>query len=316
MFHHRKWIELLHSHYSAPLKIFAIADEERIRAAVPFLQTTTLQGRKKLTSLPFSDHVPILHDGIAGLTALVDGIRSEPATHLQCVAVRSDMENLGLSQSNPWMRHEICLPESSERLKSGYSSALKRNLKKASRNGLQFTEETSREAMERFYRLHVVTRRRLGVPVQRRSFFMSLHENLVESQLGHVALVNRNEEAIAAAVILTYNGTLMYKFAASEPKMRGYRPNEFLIDNVLQSGIKRSYQRFDFGITQRNQHGLRQFKMKWGSAEHPVPVMYLKGDPEMRQAGSLSWGLASQVIRKSPTFVCRAIGAAAYKYSQ
>lgn len=315
VFHHRKWIELLHEFYGLPLKIFAVVEGERVRAAAPFLETKTFRGRSKLTSLPFSDHVPVLHDSTEALTALVDGICSEPGDH-PTITVRSELDDLGLSRADGWVRHEICLPGNGEQIGSGFSSALKRNLKKARRSNLQFTEETSLEAMEHFYRLHVITRRRRGVPVQKRSFFMSLHDRLIGSQLGFVGLIRRENEVIAAAVFLTYNGTLMYKYGASEPTMLEYRPNEFLIDNVLQLGTQRSYHRFDFGISDRNDAGLRSFKMKWGSVEQPVPVTFLRGVPEHHDDQSLLRRLASHVIRVSPKFVCRFIGAAAYKYSQ
>ena len=76
---------------------------------------------------------------------------------------------------------------------------------------------TDRPALEDFYRLHVATRRRLGVPTQPRRFILAF-EALFAAGLGFVLLVRRGDRPVAAAVFLAFGATLLYKYGASNER--------------------------------------------------------------------------------------------------
>ena len=60
------------------------------------------------------------------------------------------------------------------------------------------------EALDAFYRLHLLTRRRLGVPIQPRKFFRGVQRWLIANGLAFVGLVKKQDAIIAAGVFLTY----------------------------------------------------------------------------------------------------------------
>ena len=187
-------------------------------------------------------------------------------------------------------------------------SALRRNLRKASRHGLVFSVRTDLDAIDAFYRLHVLTRRKLGVPVQRRRFFRRLHGKIVERELGFIGLVTKDGDPVAAGVFLTYGPTLIYKFGASEPSSLSMRPNELLFANVLELAADRGHTRFDFGVSRLSDEGLRRFKLKWHSRELPVYHTFLRGAPSERASADRLGRVAGGLIRRSPTIVCRVSG--------
>ena len=78
----------------------------------------------------------------------------------------------------------------------------------------------------------------------------------------------------------------------------------------------RGYQVFDFGITDRQQDGLRRFKRKWGANETDVFYNYVSGQPEENGGPSRAVRYAGELIKRTPTPVCRILGKAFYKYSQ
>ena len=83
--------------------------------------------------------------------------------------------------------------------------------------------------MERFFRLHAVTRRRHGSPPQPLKFFRLVHEHLIEKGMGFVSLVESGSQAVAGAVFLHFGGNAVFKFGASTPGALALRPNHLAI---------------------------------------------------------------------------------------
>ena len=95
--------------------------------------------------------------------------------------------------------------------------------------------------METFYRLHVMTRQKLGVPVQPKSFFRRLSEQVLQRGFGFVGVVTKENEPIAAAVFLTYNNRMIYKYAASHSNALEHRPNDCLVHNAIQLATEEGF---------------------------------------------------------------------------
>jgi hypothetical protein len=68
------------------------------------------------------------------------------------------------------------------------------------------------------YRLRLLTRKRLGAPIQIRRFFHLIERNAIEGGLGFVLSAHANQVPVAAAVFLAWNGVLTYKYGASDPR--------------------------------------------------------------------------------------------------
>ena len=316
IFHHRSWLELLHEQYGFEIQIPAVIADNKIRAAIPFLQTRSLKGKKKLISLPFTDYVPILADDQNAVQQLCRLVQSRFAMRLDTILIRTNEAVHGLPNSRNNVRHELATEQPFDQIESAFASSIQRNLRKASRQQLDFQVRADKTAIDQFFRLHVLTRRKLGIPVQSRTYFHRLFTKLIQPGLGWVGIVTKNEQPIAAVVLLGYNGRLVYKYAASDPGALDYRPNDLLVHNAIKTAAERGYQVFDFGITDRQQDGLRRFKQKWGAKETDVFYNYILGQPEKFGGPSRAVRYAGELIKRTPTPVCRFLGKAFYKYSQ
>lgn len=316
IFHHRNWLELLHQEYGFEIRIPAIVNDGQIRAAIPFLQTRSLRMKKKLISLPFTDYLQVLADDGQGLKTLCQLIREDCRGKADSVVIRADEPVPGLDSDSQNVRHEVSTDVPMDQIESSFASSIKRNLHKGRRNQLEFHKRNDDGAIDEFYRLQVLTRKKLGVPVQSKSYFRRVSNQLIKTGLGFVGIVTRQNVPIAAGVLLGFNGRLTYKYAASDPAALEYRPNDWLVFNSIRIASEEGYSVFDFGISDKSQDGLRRFKSKWGATETDVTYSYILGQPDIDGRPSRAVRLASEVIKRSPTFVCRALGAALYKYSQ
>jgi len=314
-FHHRNWIELLVKQYGFRLTIPALIDGDVV-AALPFLETRNLKGRRKLIALPFSDCMRVIATDESAIEPFVAAVADDSFHRGRPVVAKTDQSLMTGAQSGDWFRHELELTDSPETVAAGYPSSLRRNLRRAKKHGLRFVRRTDADAMDAFYHLHLLTRRKLGVPVQPKSYFRRFVEHVLEPGLGSIGLVFDGEAAVAAAVFLEFNETIVYKYGASHPDALEVRPNEHLFHHAIRQAGEQGFRRFDFGVTHRRDEGLCRFKRKWGAREIEVFYTSIAGAPQEAPDDSLAVRIASMAIRRSPTFVCRALGELFYKYSQ
>ncbi len=316
IFHHPRWIELLMEQYGFRLQIPAIKRDGRILAAIPFLETKNLCGERKLVSLPFTDYVQPLTMEQQALEDLCVALRTVPKPKVESVVIRGDAPIRGVDTDSQNVRHELCTSRPLCEIEASFADSLKRNLRKTRARQLQFQRSTDESAMETFYRLHVMTRQKLGVPVQPKSFFRRLSEQVLQRGFGFVGVVTKENEPIAAAVFLTYNNRMIYKYAASHSNALEHRPNDCLVHNGIRLATEEGFKWFDFGISSKQQQGLCRFKRKWGATESDVYYNYVTGTVQQTLENSRAARLASLAIRFGPKFVCRSLGEVFYRFSQ
>ncbi len=315
VFHHRNWLKLLVEQYGYRPRVFAIKRGGAVLSAVPFLETRSLSGRRKMISLPFTDWMEVLAAEADATAKIFSGLRGASFQQYQSVVIRTDKPLEGDPITNGWVRHELNTAGPMDQIVARSSSAVRRNLRKAQRNQLTFECRTDADAVESFYRLHLLTRKKLGVPIQPRSFFRRLAARILPHKLGFVGIVRKGPDAIAAAVFLTHGQMITYKYGASHPDALDLRPNDCLFHHAIRLATEQGYSRFDFGVSRLEEEGLRRFKRKWGANETAIHFEYIVGNGSESKTRSLPMSLAAAAIRYGPPICCRAIGSLFYKYS-
>ncbi len=151
--------------------------------------------------------------------------------------------------------------------------------------------------------------------MQPRRFFRLLWDNAIATGLGSVLIVEAGAQPIAAAVFLTWNETVIYKFGASDESSWSLRPNHLLIWHAIRTACEQGCRWFDFGRTDIGQEGLRNFKLSWGAVEEPLFYGMLGGTPEPApSAEGMATRVLGPVIRHGPLLLCRAVGETLYRY--
>jgi len=209
--------------------------------------------------------------------------------------------------------HTIRLDVDSDAVFGRFQPMHRRNIRVAEKKGVRIERGNRRQDLEAFYRLHLETRRRQGVPIQPRRFFDLLGRDLLEQGLGSVLSAYKEEQCIAAAIFLHWHQTLIYKFGASATDGLSLRPNNLLFWTAIRWGCENGYTVFDMGRTDLANAGLRAFKSGWGAEETPLVYSSTSADAE-QSISEKAMPAVQAVIRNSPLWVCRAAGEMLYKH--
>jgi CelD/BcsL family acetyltransferase involved in cellulose biosynthesis len=317
-FHHPDWVRLVADCYG--FRAFAITVDDGdggVGAGLPVVEVRHVVGRAKWVSLPFTDYCPPLVSSSPDEPRLCAALREAAvAARVRSIEVRAPMA--GTHQAGPAaLRHVLDLEADPAAVYARFHpSQVQRNIKRAKREGVSVRQgDRPEDLLDVFYGLHLGTRRRQGVPIQPRRFFRLLWERVVQPGLASVLIAEANGRPVAAAVFLTWNGTLIYKFGASDERAWSLRPNHPLFWQAIQTACEQGCHSMDFGRTDAGQDGLAAFKRSWGAREEPLVYGNIgSGDHAVTPGGTMTRALGA-VIRHGPPLVCRVTGELLYRYS-
>lgn len=313
-FHDPAWAMLLAETYG--LSGFVLVQEDEagsIRAGVPLLSPRQLPRRpRRLISLPFTDNLDPLVEptAAAGLVDALEAARRELG--VARIELRGALEGAHASQSHAVL-HTLALGSDPDAILAACSKTKRRDVRAFERRELSIERATSaRDLTETYFRLHLDTRRRLGVPSQPKRFFRLLWDRIIEPGHGFVLLVHEGRTPVAGGVFLTGNRTVVYKYSGSDAKHRAQRPNVLLLWSAILQGCEQGFTLFDFGRSERSAAGLRAFKSEWGAVEEPL-VYSVIGEHGSDEAGTP--GVVATILRRSPTWVTRVTGELLYRFA-
>jgi CelD/BcsL family acetyltransferase involved in cellulose biosynthesis len=172
--------------------------------------------------------------------------------------------------SESYWGHTLDLQVGRAALRDNFSSSVRRALRKAEQSSLRTAIRTDTTAMTEFYRLHVRTRRKHGVPPQPRAFFSNIQKHIIDVGLGFIVVVKKAQRAIAAAMFFQFGEHAIYKFGASDETYQELRPNNLAMAEAINRLAASSAKRLHFGRTDKTNEGLRRFKLSWGTQENEI----------------------------------------------
>jgi CelD/BcsL family acetyltransferase involved in cellulose biosynthesis len=311
------WARTLALAYRYPAYAVVLRDRRgTVRGGLPVLRVAHVRRPPRWVSLPFTDRCPPLLDRDVApedLVTLLDRARRDllPGS----VEVRAELPGDLARPAAPAWYHRIDLDRGLEEVVAGFHpSQVRRNVARARRDGAEVRVLTAESDLtETFYGLHVLTRRRLGVPVQPRRYFALLWQHVIRPGHGHLLVAFVTDRPAAAAVFLTHGSTTVYKYGASDPELRRTRANHLLFDEAVRHAVAEGHRTFDFGRTDLADQSLREFKSRWGAVEtrEVCSVVGREAEPGARQVP----GLARRLLRSSPPQLTRWTGQALYRWT-
>lgn len=314
IFHHVEWLRLLHDQYRYPMRACCVVDSsDRIVAGLPLAHVTSRLTGNRLVALPFSDLCPVVCDSSAGDEAIGALVRSLNNAHQE---LHLDVEVRGPTPGVPasgreFYHHEIPLDQDLAALQSRFRQNIRRDIKRAAREGVEVRRGTTVEDLDTFYSLHLRTRQRQGVPTQPRRFIRRF-ARLFDAGLGFVLLATFDGAPLAAAVYLNWGTTLTYKYGASAPEHLKKRPNHAIFMEAIRWGCEQGMTSVDLGRTDFDNEGLRAFKQGWGSHERQLAYAAFSRSP--KKGGTGVPGLARTLISRTPPLTGRLAGLALYRH--
>jgi len=315
VFHHPSWLHLLKSAYGFRMFAVCVKRGNGIVAGIPFAEVRSVLTATRWVSLPFSDYCqPLLPEGDAEASAALLGFLNEKREEgLNRIEIRWPFPSQSRCTSE-YVHHRLPLQADPEAVFASFrKSTVQRHIRQSHRSGLEIRRCASEEEFMQYYPLQVITRKRLGVPAQPRSFFRHLWSHVLEPGHGYALLAHHDGRAVAGAVFLEFRHTTYYKYGASDYAFRSLNANHALMWEAIRQACSKGHAVFYFGRSDKVDQGLRQYKNGWGTTEQELAYTVLAQKPP-RSGTSRLHELASIVIRHSPRFVCTISGELLYKH--
>ncbi|HUI27059.1 MAG TPA: GNAT family N-acetyltransferase [Candidatus Kryptonia bacterium] len=318
LYHSAAWARLIAGTYGFRPRYYLAADGSQIVGGLPCFEVGGAWRGRRLVSLPFSDFGGPAGDASARARLTAALLTDASAEHWRTVELRGaaiDADAQSLTESVHADNYTLSLDRSLCDLARGFADSVKWGRKRALREGVEVERSSTFEALREFYRLHQLTRRKLGVPVQSWKFFERLAGEFFTGDAGFVMHARHAGAVVASAVFLRHGARLYYKFSASDPLKLALQPNSLLLWQAIEWAKREGLAELDLGKTVRENIGLARFKRSWGAQATPLPHYYF---PRVA-------GLAAQseddtrlralraVWRRLPLPVTRVIGGLVYR---
>jgi len=196
-----------------------------------------------------------------------------------------------------------------------HKDSVQRRIRRARKLDIRL-EKSGGEALRLFYRLHCQTRRRQGVPIQPFRFFEMLWQILPATAQPSVYLARLGHTYIAGMIVIHFGKTAYYKFGASDPEFFSSAVNQLLMWEAIRDAKQGGCTAFDFGRTSVSNPGLRAYKSRWGTKEHPLDYLQLPRAGRSRsltETSALHRGIR-RIVRCLPISVNRLAGELLYRH--
>jgi Acetyltransferase (GNAT) domain len=316
-FHTSAWAKVLHETYGHRPFYLQFSYARRLAALIPLMEVRSPFTGRRGVCLPFSDACEPLVFDPAAIGLIRDWlVRFAHERRWKHVEIRGGNSfALASSSTTKFYGHRLNLCAGIEELLSRFASPVRRAIRKSERSGVSAAIVRNRQAITDFYRLHVQTRRRHGLPPQPASFFRNIYEHIIKPGLGFVVLAQRGSRPIAAAIFFRFGKNALYKYGASDEKFQELRANNLVMWQGIQFLARNGAAKLHLGRTECENDGLRRFKLSWGTEEEAID--YYRVDPSSRKclvATSSDSGLHKKIFARLPLVVNRLAGAMIYPH--
>ena len=282
-FHTSAWAKVLHQTYGHHPFYLRFSRGRRLAAMIPLMEVRSPFTGRRGVCLPFSDSCePLIFDPDA-----VDLVRDRVVSFAQerrwkHVEIRGGKSFQPASSSTAkFYSHTLDLRRRVDELADRFDSSVRRAIRKAERSNVSVLVGRNRQTLIDFYRLHIQTRRRHGLPPQPLFFFLNIYEHIIKPGLGFTVLAQRESRTIAAAIFFRFGKSALYKYGASDKRLQEFRANNLVMWHGIQFLARAGAERLHFGRTDCENDGLRRFKPSWGTKEETIG--YFRVDPSGRE---------------------------------
>jgi hypothetical protein len=316
-FHTSAWAKVLHQTYKHQPFYLQFFHRRRLAALIPLMEIRSPFTGRRGVCLPFSDSCEplIFEPGMAAVVRdrLLSFAQERQWHHLEIRGGKSFQ--LGPAAASRFYGHALDLTGDSTGMLGRFAGSVRRAIRKAERSEVTAVVTPHRQAIGEFYRLHVETRRRHGLPPQPSSFFFNIYEQIIKHGLGFTVLARRGSRTIAAAIFFHFGRNGLYKYGASDKRFQEFRANNLVMWRGIEFLVGHGIERLHFGRTDCENNGLRRFKLSWDTEEETID--YFRVDPSggMRLVvDPADSGLHKKIFARLPLAVNRLAGELIYPH--
>jgi serine/alanine adding enzyme len=231
--------------------------------------------------------------------------REKECRHIELRQTQYVCDELPIRTNKVSMR--INLPKDPDLLWNSFSSKLRSQIRRASKEGM-YAKVGREEELNSFYKVFSVNMRDLGTPVYSRDFFANILEEYPETLL--CTVYTKDGLGVAAGFLVGYRHLMQIPWASSLREYNRYGSNMLLYWSALKIACEENYRVFDFGRSTVG-GGTYRFKEQWGA--RPIQLYWhywLKSGgplPELNP-NNAKYQTAIKIWRKLPVVVSKIVG--------
>jgi CelD/BcsL family acetyltransferase involved in cellulose biosynthesis len=313
-FHSMAWAKAIVSTYGFRQRYIAVRAGDAF-AAIPLMIVRRPMSRSKAICLPFSDFCgPVFTDPMI-LDELMRYLRTQvESQRWKELEIKEDHGISGLAPCESYYEHLLPLEQGIDSVFRGLRPTTRQDIRRAEREGV--TVQISREAsaMDTYYRLHCLTRRRLGSPPQPKEFFHNIHQHVIQPGNGLIVQSRFQGRTIASSVFLHFGNTAVYKFGASLPGYERLSPSKLALWEAIRWYVQQGFSTLSFGRTDPENVGLMKFKNGWGGECREISYRkWPQGRSNGIPAQTKYLRMALPIVRALPVPALRLVGDIAYR---
>lgn len=253
----------------------------RILAGLPLFEVRSPILGTRLVSIPFAtlcdplasnrEHVGMLLETANGIMRGLGAGCLEVRAHHSARLLRGGMMQERLSYKCHFL--DLTLPLE-QLFAEFHKSAVRYMIKKAGRFPFYLSVARNVADVESFYKLYVLTRKRLSLPPQPLKFFLEIWRQLGPKGGVLFLLAKLKGKTVGGVMLLCHKDRISYEAIGLDESHSRKGTQFFLIWEAIKMAHGQSFKVFDFGRTAVENQGLMTFKGRWGTKVSDLPVFY------------------------------------------
>ena len=246
----------------------------RLEAGLPLFHIHSRLAGNRLVSVPFATFADPLVESKAQLIALLDAARAEAdrlgacRIELRCTKTADMALECGMVPTRKFKIHVLYLDKDQDPaalLKKFDRSCVRQQINKSLKCGLQFRPACGKDDFAAFYRLYVLTRKRLRLPPLPPELFAGLLRELGAGGNAEILLALRDGLVLGGLFTLRLGRRISFEHIGVDPGIRNPSMFHFLYWNGILRAVRQGCDEVDFGRTDENNTGLMNFKKRWNT---------------------------------------------------
>jgi hypothetical protein len=313
LYHRRTWLDLLRAAHGINLQVATLEYGSEPVAGCLFARPARPFARR-LISLPDSERCGPLARDEEARNAFLRALASHPRA-------RGGFEIHGVADPPaPWQtvdtfsQWNVEMQRPVEKLHQGLDRDVRRNMRHAIEAGISVDHGSSIEHLRRFYRLHLDTRRRLGLPPRPFRYFKLVHQ--IFSPTGALSVwIARLRGSDLAGLLMLLDGETLYAKMNARSLDCPNGANHLMFVTAMDEFAGR-VRNWDLGRVDTRNRGLRDFKKRLGATSTPLPYAYFPRVPRNISSEVLTGPtqILSQAWRRLPLWTTRVLGTVVYGF--
>ena len=297
VFQSPSWLRVLSNTYDFPVRArLLVGADGAPEAGVVYAEIADFMD-PRISSLPFSDYCDPIARDLPTWRRLADGLvakgRRIDVRCLDCDVASGD-ERFEVVGQAAW--HGVDLQRDLDDIWAQIHSSARRAIRKADVAGVMVTTASTKEDLRAFYDLHLGIRKyKYRLLAQPFRFFEGIWDEFLEEEKGFLVLAMLDGQAVGGILFLEWQGTLYYKFNASDRSSLSVRPNDRLIWEGIKIAKSRGLGLMDFGLSDLDQEGLMRYKRKYATEERTITHFRYSPDGSPSEADRIARSVLNEL---------------------